>query len=211
MSRGTGTSPAIGRRGFLCGAAGIAALFALGGAGACIGTSEGLIRPPGTPGTDELMSLCIRCDRCRGACPQSVIVLSSLEDGPMSMQTPKLDFTESYCDLCGVLTEDGGYGQPQCVAACPTGALQDMAWDEVVLGTAQVDAQECIAYTNNGGCDVCVGVCPYGAVSLDEYRRPVVEASLCNGCGYCECECPSHMYRSFSGSSNRGIYVRAAQ
>lgn len=44
------------------------------------------------------------------------------------------------------------------------------------------------------GCEVCVGVCPYGAISMTEMdgkRIARVEETLCMGCGACVAACPS--------------------
>jgi ferredoxin len=42
-------------------------------------------------------------------------------------------------------------------------------------------------------CLICDEICPYNAIvfrPIERYRRPVVVASRCNGCGYCEKRCP---------------------
>ncbi len=42
------------------------------------------------------------------------------------------------------------------------------------------------------GCQVCVGLCPYGAIELDPRRGvSVVNSALCKGCGSCAGWCPS--------------------
>jgi heterodisulfide reductase subunit A len=51
---------------------------------------------------------------------------------------------------------------------------------------ARVDNEVC------SGCGVCVNVCAYKAVSMDERRRvAVVNEALCEGCGACASTCPS--------------------
>jgi heterodisulfide reductase subunit A len=57
---------------------------------------------------------------------------------------------------------------------------------ELEPATAAVDAQRC------SGCAVCVGVCPYTAISLapDEKTARVNEV-LCLGCGTCAAACPA--------------------
>jgi heterodisulfide reductase subunit A len=48
--------------------------------------------------------------------------------------------------------------------------------------TAEVDEERCT------GCEECVKVCPYGAISLDGVAH--VTEALCEGCGICAAACP---------------------
>ncbi|MFP3976225.1 MAG: 4Fe-4S binding protein, partial [Dehalococcoidia bacterium] len=42
------------------------------------------------------------------------------------------------------------------------------------------------------GCETCIDVCPYGAITLDEGKGiSVVNEVLCHGCGSCAAACPS--------------------
>jgi heterodisulfide reductase subunit A len=42
------------------------------------------------------------------------------------------------------------------------------------------------------GCKICIGLCPYNAISFDETgNRAVIAAALCKGCGVCVAACPS--------------------
>jgi len=42
------------------------------------------------------------------------------------------------------------------------------------------------------GCKICVGLCPYGAISFDESNgRAAITSVLCKGCGVCVAACPS--------------------
>lgn len=51
---------------------------------------------------------------------------------------------------------------------------------------ANADAESCCA------CGLCVQVCPYAAVKIDENRKvAVVNEVLCQGCGTCVATCPS--------------------
>jgi len=51
---------------------------------------------------------------------------------------------------------------------------------------AHVDEEVC------SGCGVCVNVCTYKAISMDEKRKvAVVNEALCEGCGACAATCPS--------------------
>ncbi len=42
------------------------------------------------------------------------------------------------------------------------------------------------------GCDKCVFVCPYGAISADPISSPRVDQDKCVGCGACQMVCPHH-------------------
>ncbi len=185
------------RRGFLLGATGVVGLVALGGVGRALCGGGELLRPPGGQSRADFEALCIKCDRCRSICPQDCITTATLEDGLINARTPRMDYIKGYCTFCG-----------RCADVCPTGAIAQ-GFDEGTqrVGIAVIDEDQCLAF-NGGGCQKCVEACSYGAVSLDGFV-PVVDSSMCNGCGICENVCPSGSLRSFSGSRNeRGINVR---
>ena len=217
----------VSRRNFVAGACAGAGLIALGGIGFSLGSGEDLLRPPGGQDALRLESLCIRCDRCRQACPRSAIRSCGIEDGLTSLRTPALSFkvkiAKAYRRAGGQTQEDvlanpypalldaQGIGYcdfcMECVKVCPTGALADFDPTSQRIGVAVVDAQRCLAFANSGGCRKCTDYCAFDAIYLDDQRRPVVDASRCNGCGICENVCPTDSYRSFSGKSLRGINV----
>ncbi len=40
------------------------------------------------------------------------------------------------------------------------------------------------------GCGLCVGLCPYKAIELDEEEKvAVINEALCKGCGACSASC----------------------
>jgi len=58
---------------------------------------------------------------------------------------------------------------------------------EVEASTAIVDERIC------SGCQICMLVCPYSAISFDEEKKVCrVNEALCKGCGACVGGCPSH-------------------
>jgi len=62
---------------------------------------------------------------------------------------------------------------------------------EVELTTAVVNEDLCC------GCQTCVNVCPYTAISFDEEKSvSVVNEILCKGCGTCGSACPTGAIRS---------------
>ena len=42
------------------------------------------------------------------------------------------------------------------------------------------------------GCGICVRVCPYDAIYLDDSRKAVVDHELCDNCGLCMSLCPTN-------------------
>lgn len=217
----------ISRRGLIGGGIGAAAVLALGGVGRALASPNNPLRPPGATDETSFISSCIRCNRCRGACPRDAIINCDFEDGIINIRTPKLifrtKFAVSYRRPEGVeqkaLLEDpyphllaaGGTGFCDfcmlCINNCPTGALREFNPQTQWIGEAVVDTQRCVAFAKLGGCRRCADYCPFGAIAIDEDRRPVVDPSKCNGCGICENICPSSTYRTFKGSKIRGINI----
>jgi heterodisulfide reductase subunit A len=67
-------------------------------------------------------------------------------------------------------------------------ALSLAARGEVTIPStvSVIDPDICI------GCQTCIGLCPYGAISYETRRGiSVVNAALCKGCGSCSAACPS--------------------
>jgi len=60
--------------------------------------------------------------------------------------------------------------------------------DEVAIEPifSEIDDEICV------GCKICIGVCPYDAISfLEEKKISSIEEMLCKGCGACVAACPS--------------------
>ena len=51
------------------------------------------------------------------------------------------------------------------------------------------------------GCGMCVSICPFEAVALNEHGVAEVDESLCRGCGACVTECPQGIIRLHDGGS----------
>jgi ferredoxin-type protein NapG len=104
----------VTRREFL-GLAGLvgkaAAVVAVGGVINLSGRNEAFSfsRPPGAMPEDEFLSLCLRCDRCRIACPYGVVRPITVSESVVLAGTPMLS---GYCRRCW-----------KCDPVCPTGAL----------------------------------------------------------------------------------------
>ncbi|MDR2106881.1 MAG: 4Fe-4S dicluster domain-containing protein [Coriobacteriales bacterium] len=211
----SGTTRLTRRDLLLYGATGAAVMLGVGGvAKYALGTTP-LLRPPGGQDETRFLAACIKCDRCRSACPYNTISVASISDGILNARTPKMSFRigrytrggkdgtgafagtgEGFCNFCGL-----------CIKNCPTEALRPFDPATEWIGQAVIDEGLCIAFHNEGGCRKCVDECPFAAITLDEHSRPVIDAASCNGCGVCENICPSNTYRSYQGSTQRGVNV----
>lgn len=188
----------LDRRSLVAGAAGAVGVAALGGLSRALGSPSDLLRPPGGQDETAFVAKCLKCDRCQSVCEPDCIGLARIEQGLVNVRTPYLNFRKGFCTFCN-----------RCIEVCPTGALVPFDPSVERVGVAVVDEGECLAW-GDGGCEKCAEACEYGAISLDDMRRPVVNEGLCNGCGKCEHVCPSASLRSYSGSKMRGVNVRAA-
>jgi heterodisulfide reductase subunit A2 len=71
-------------------------------------------------------------------------------------------------------------------AAAEALALADLGKVELEPITAVIDEELCSA------CRVCIGLCPFTAITLDNEKGvSVVNEALCKGCGTCVAACPS--------------------
>jgi len=205
----------IARRDFVAAAGSVVALACIGGFARLVPAEAELLRPPGGQDDAALLALCTRCDRCRSVCPTQAIAPALLEDGLVSVRTPKLEFKLGWCNFCG-----------KCAEVCPTGALAADGYDPFTtealpgsefyhtgmrLGLAVVDKERCIAWAGPSSCIICSQKCPYQAITLDKYDRPLVDDGLCNGCGVCENVCPSTRLTSYKGGYQRGIEISAIE
>jgi heterodisulfide reductase subunit A len=64
-----------------------------------------------------------------------------------------------------------------------------------LIDRREVELEPTVALVNEescSGCRICVGLCPYNAISFDESaNRAIVAPALCKGCGVCVAACPS--------------------
>ncbi|MDD5677762.1 MAG: 4Fe-4S binding protein [Kiritimatiellae bacterium] len=148
---------------------------------------DGLIRPPGAVAESMLHGLCSRCGSCMRACPEGIIIPDRGIGGPGSLLTPRLDFSERYCnEWCQV-----------CTGVCPTGAIRRLSLEAkraLSIGTARVDRNRCLAWHEAQYCMVCHEFCSYQAVRIVEHNGvncPEVDEKLCRGCGACQGHCPA--------------------
>ena len=172
-----------------------------------------LIRPPGAIPEADFMKTCIRCGECMKSCLTNTLQPSHWDSGLAGLWTPKMELRfapcEQNCNVCGKV--------------CPTQALRTLSLEEKThakVGTAVLRKEMCLVWAQDKLCLICDEVCPYNAIvfrTLEGYRRPVVIASKCNGCGYCEERCPIEGESAIVVVPNgqirlkEGSYVKAAE
>jgi MauM/NapG family ferredoxin protein len=145
-----------------------------------------LIRPPGAIPETEFLRTCIRCGECMKSCLTNTLQPCLWESGFSGLWTPKMDTRLAPCDQnCNV-----------CGKVCPTQAIRSLSLEEKThakVGTAVLRKEMCLVWAENKLCLICDEICPYNAIvfrPVEGFRRPVVIASKCNGCGFCEQRCP---------------------
>lgn len=157
-----------------------------------------LIRPPGALPEKDFLRRCVRCGECMKVCLTNGLQPSLFEAGLEGIWTPRFDFRIGYCQYYCTL----------CGQVCPTGALTELTQEEkerTKIGLAYVDKSRCIPFVQGVECIVCEEHCPtpdkaikFEVVEVTtkkgskRIRRPIVDLSLCIGCGICEYKCPLH-------------------
>ncbi|MCL4483595.1 MAG: CoB--CoM heterodisulfide reductase iron-sulfur subunit A family protein [Bacteroidetes bacterium] len=102
-------------------------------------------------------------------------------------------------------TTDGVFivGSCQAPKGIPHSVAQARAATARILArinVGHVEVEAAIAKVNEDiccGCQTCISVCPYSAISLDEEKHvSVVNEVLCKGCGTCSSACPNGAIRA---------------
>ncbi len=138
-------------------------------------------RPPGAVAEAKFLADCTRCGDCRTACPHGAITLAS-ERLRAAAGTPVIDPTEAPCLVCT---------DTPCIAACEPDVLTRITGSAFpVMATARIVTHDCLAHQGTA-CFTCSERCPVpGALNLVD-RKPVIDATLCVGCGVCANTCPA--------------------
>ena len=144
------------------------------------------ITPPGSESVKDFYKRCTACQLCVTECKNLVLRPStSLEH----LMQPEMSFEKGYC-------------RPECTdcsRVCPSGAIRPITKEqktEYKVGTARVDRDLCVSYSDDVSCGACALKCPAGAIRMVEdettqRRFPAVAEDLCIGCGKCENLCPA--------------------
>lgn len=145
----------------------------------------GLIRPPGAIAEKAFRSKCISCGVCVNVChimKYDAIAVAGIKD-IRNFGTPYIkDMRDFPCALC-----------MECPVHCPTGALQKIEKEDVIMGMALIDLELCFGW-NGDVCLSCSKACPMGAQIFDFYHsqwgnQPYIN-DKCVGCGLCVKYCP---------------------
>ena len=207
--------PDTGRRTALASAAAGAALIPITRAADALDQNydERVIRPPGSVEEREFLERCIRCAECMKVCPNNALHPAFFEAGIEGIWTPilipRIGYCEHSCVLCGEVCPTGAI--QKIVEEQKLGIGQK----PISIGTAFVDRGRCLPWAMATPCIVCEEFCPTSpkAIWVDEadtpkreseapedgsepamtsvhVKRPVVDPTLCIGCGACEKVCP---------------------
>lgn len=144
--------------------------------------------PPGAQPSPSFGAACHRCYACVAACPTRILRVDLHADQPLvEWFQPQMNASGAACEVdCNA-----------CSQVCPSGAIRSLSLDDkqhCQIGLAQVRKDTCLAWGAHQYCLFCMQSCPYSAIettSLDDGTPcPVVNPSLCRGCGYCQNACP---------------------
>lgn len=152
-----------------------------------------IIRPPGSIEENLFSSYCIRCGQCLRVCPAKCLKPVKIEKSIENWATPEIIPREKACILC-----------QNCAKVCPTGTIRKVDNEIIKIGTAKIYTQECLVWTNQKECLVCLEFCPVQAIYLDEKGRPIVNPEICTGCGLCEENCPVTTKQAAIRVTNKG-------
>ena len=117
--------------------------------------------------------------------------LSLSPDGFLLEAHPKLRPVDSFNDgifLAGM--SQGPKDIPDTVAQAKAAASGAMA----LMGKGKINVEPYYSIVDEdkcAGCEVCISVCPYNAITLNERGHAEVNPALCKGCGTCTSTCSS--------------------
>lgn len=94
---------------------------------------------------------------------------------------------------------------PYTVSQASAGAAQALT----MISRGVVETEPAVSVIDEelcSGCKICIGLCPYTAISFDEAKGvSVINEALCKGCGTCGAACPSGAITSRNFTSKQLI------
>lgn len=145
------------------------------------------ITPPGSISHSNLEGNCTSCQLCISSCPNGVLRPSM---AIATFMQPEMSYEHGYC-------------RPECTRCsevCPTGAIlkiEQADKSSTKIGQASVNLERCLSATEGVNCGKCSIKCPVQAIVMtpvnpgdESILMPIVNESLCIGCGACEHLCP---------------------
>lgn len=153
------------------------------------GKARAWASPPGSLSVERFSRLCLSCGLCARACPSGVLRQGLAWWKAPSILEPYMDFARGFCQF-------------ECVACgevCPSGAIKLLPVDDkttAAVARSSLELPKCIVIEKGTPCGACAEHCPTGALDMarvPDYRHPipVLDETLCVGCGACETVCPS--------------------
>ncbi len=153
------------------------------------------VTPPGVFDRKEFLDRCTGCGLCISHCMTGVLRPSTTEYGILRALHHVKDYDIAKCAI----------GCTRCTQLCPTGALKPLTKEEKrhsSVGLATVTLTNCISYSGNRHCGRCAEACRPEAIKMVDkgiaHRglAPVVDATLCIGCGACQFVCPATPHKA---------------
>lgn len=99
---------------------------------------------------------------------------------------------------------------PMDITECTAAAAAAASKAAALIAQGQVEMDPFIAHVEETictGCQTCLTVCPYEAISRDPRKGvAIVNEALCTGCGTCVATCPSSAIRQY-GFTDQEIYA----
>jgi formate dehydrogenase iron-sulfur subunit len=139
-------------------------------------------------------SVCIGCKACEVACKQWNDLPadgSQFKKGGSYDHTGKLSASTWRHVRFVELLEPSPQLQAEAVAALPAippaGELPDLVTMAEGVGSKWLFMSDVCKHCTNAG---CLDACPTGALIRTEHQTVVLQADVCNGCGYCVPACP---------------------
>ena len=150
------------------------------------------LTPPGSLSASNMARRCTGCLLCVSECPNQVLRPSG---DLLHLMMPVMSYERGYC-------------RPECTRCsevCPAGAILPIRHEDKAstqIGHAVWIKKNCLPLTDGVECGNCARHCPVGAIEMvpsdaddDESPAvPVVNESVCIGCGACENLCPARPF-----------------